>query len=231
MNKPTIRIGVVSDVVCPWCYIGKRRLEKAMQKLSDRFDFEVEYLPFELNPQMPASGLDQKAYLKNKFGGEERYDQITRHVTAIAAQEGLTFNFQIQKTSPNTRNAHRLVQLAKEYQKHLEITEALFKAYFTEGVDLSKTENLIAIAIQAGLDKEKAELLLQGDTGIAEIEMTERQLQQSGVTGVPFYIVNNKYGISGAQPSESFIKAFEEITSENVPASGKACDVEKKDCI
>jgi predicted DsbA family dithiol-disulfide isomerase len=230
MNKLTIKIGVVSDVVCPWCYIGKRRLEKAMHKLSDRFNFEVEYFPFELNPKMPVSGLDQKAYLSNKFGGEERYEQITGHTSSVAAQEGLTFDFAIQKISPNTRNAHRLIQFAKENNKHLELVESLFRAYFTEGIDLSKNENLVTIAVQNGLDKEKAELFLGSETGVMEVEMVEHELQQSGITGVPFYIIDNKFGISGAQPSESFIKAFEEITSSTDVAEGESCDVEKKNC-
>jgi predicted DsbA family dithiol-disulfide isomerase len=231
MNKPIIKIGVVSDVVCPWCYIGKRRLEKAIAELSPRFTFEVEYFPFELNPQMPSHGVDQKDYLINKFGGEERYHQLTDHVTSIAAQEGLTFDYPAQKISPNTRNAHRLIQFAKEDQKQLAFVEALFKAYFTEGIDLSKTENLVAIAVAAGLDKEKTEAFLTSDAGKTEVELTELELQQSGITGVPFYVVDNKYGISGAQPSESFIKAFEEIASAgNVMVAGDSCDVDQKDC-
>jgi predicted DsbA family dithiol-disulfide isomerase len=231
MNKPTIKIGVVSDVVCPWCYIGKRRLEKAISELSHRFNFEVEYFPFELNPQIPPQGVEQKNYLISKFGGEERYLEITAHVTTVAAREGLTFDFSTQKISPNTRNAHRLIEFAKESQKQLVLVEALFKAYFTEGIDLSKTENLLAIAVAAGLDKEKTKAFLKSDAGKIEVELTERELQQSGVTGVPFYLVDNKYGISGAQPSESFIKAFEEIASaDKVLEAGESCDVDQKDC-
>lgn len=231
MNKPTIKIGVVSDVVCPWCYIGKRRLEKAIAELSPRFTFEVEYFPFELNPQMPSQGIDQKDYLMNKFGGEERYHQLTDHVTSIAAQEGLTLDYPAQKISPNTRNAHRLIQFAKENQKQLAVVEALFKAYFTDGIDLSKTENLLSVAVAAGLDREKTEAFLKSDAGRAEVEFTERELQQSGITGVPFYVVDNKYGISGAQPSESFIKAFEEIASaDKVLETGESCDVDQKNC-
>jgi predicted DsbA family dithiol-disulfide isomerase len=231
MNKPAIKIGVVSDVVCPWCYIGKRRLEKAIAELSDRFTFEVEYFPFELNPQMPSQGVDQKEYLMNKFGGEERYHQLTDHVTTVAAQEGLTLDYPAQKISPNTRNAHRLIQFAKENQKQLTVVEALFRAYFTEGIDLSKIENLLAIAVAAGLDKEKTEAFLKSDAAKTEVELTELQLQQSGITGVPFYVVDDKYGISGAQPSESFIKAFEEIASaDKVLKAGDSCDVDEKNC-
>jgi predicted DsbA family dithiol-disulfide isomerase len=228
MTKPKIKIGVVSDVVCPWCYIGKRRLEKAMNNVSDKYDFEVEYFPFELNTQMPASGVNQKEYLSGKFGGEARYQQHTAQTTATAATEGLKFDFQAQQVSPNTRKAHRLIQFAKEYNKQLSLVEAFFKAYFSDGIDLSRDENLVHIAVQAGLDKAAVEAFLNSDTGVAEIEVMERELHQLGVTGVPFYIVDNKFGISGAQASETFIQAFEEITAPT--GSGEACDVDAKNC-
>src|SRR5579859_7797499 len=112
MNKPVIKIDIVSDVVCPWCYIGKRRLEKAVDALSDKIDFEVEYHPFELNPDMPKEGRDQKEYLAEKFGGETRYNQITSSTEKAAALEGLKFDFSAQKTSPNTLDAHRLIAFA-----------------------------------------------------------------------------------------------------------------------
>ena len=113
-SKTKIKIDVISDVVCPWCYIGKRRLEKAIEQASDQFDFEVVYRPFELNPGIPANGINQKEYLTNKFGGEERYEQITSHTTTVAANDGLQFNFDIQKVSPNTRNLHVVIRLAKD---------------------------------------------------------------------------------------------------------------------
>jgi predicted DsbA family dithiol-disulfide isomerase len=230
MSKEKIRIGVVSDVVCPWCYIGKRRLEKAIQKLSDRFDFEVEYFPFELNPQIPASGLDQKDYLIKKFGGEDRYRQLTDHVSKVAAVDGLRFDYNAQKISPNTRNAHRLIQLSKEDNRHLELVEALFKAFFTDGIDLSKTDNLIRLAESVGMDKARVEQFLNSNTGVVEVEMAEQELHKLGITGVPFYIVNNKYGISGAQPSEAFIKAFNEISSPSELVSDETCEADGKNC-
>lgn len=229
MNKPKIKISVVSDVVCPWCYIGKRRLENAIEKVADKYDFEVEYLPFELNPQIPVEGLDQKEYLTQKFGGAGRYDEITGHVTGIAAREGITFNFDAQKKSPNTRKAHRIIQLAKENGKQVQAVEAFYRAYFTNGVDLSKDENLISVAAATGLDAEKIALFLQSDTGSAEVQMAEQQLQQLGISGVPFYIIDNKYGVSGAQPADTFIKAFEEISSAPV-SGGEACDIDGKNC-
>lgn len=214
MTKPKIKVDIVSDVVCPWCYIGKRRIERAMDTLSDKYDFEVEYHPFELNPQMPREGVDQKQYLSAKFGGEDRYDKITAQTTATAAQEGLNFDFSKQKISPNTRDAHRIIQFAKQEGKQPEVKEAFMKAYFEQGIDLSKKENLVSVAVQAGLSKAGVEALLSGTEGLAEVELAERELQKLGISGVPFYIINNKYGVSGAQASEAFIQAFEELGKE-----------------
>jgi predicted DsbA family dithiol-disulfide isomerase len=229
LNKPKIRIDIVSDVVCPWCYIGKRRLEKAMNTLSNQYDFEVEYQPFELNPDMPKEGVNQKEYLSKKFGGEARYDQITTHTTQTAATEGLKFDFSKQLVSPNTRDAHRIIFLSKEEGKQPETKEAFMKAYFEEGVDLSKKENLIAVAAKAGLDKEKVKSWLDSDKGLAEVELSEQINYQRGVSGVPFYIINNKYGVSGAQPSEAFIDMLMQVGKE-VSTQGESCDVDKGNC-
>lgn len=199
-----------------------------MDALRDKYDFEVVYHPFELNPQMPQEGVDQKQYLASKFGGEDRYNKITAQTTATAAQEGLNFDFNKQKVSPNTRNAHRIIQFAQLTGLQPEVTEAFMKAYFEQGVDLSKKDNLVSVAVSAGLSKEAVETLLASDTGLSAIEQAEQELQKLGISGVPFYIINNKYGVSGAQASETFIKAFEDIGKEI--ASGEACDIDSKVC-
>lgn len=210
MAKVKIKIGVVSDVVCPWCYIGKQRLEKAMHQSSDRFDFEVEYFPFELNPHMPEDGVDYREYHIKKFGSESKYIQLTSHIKETANQEGLDFNMELQKTAPNTRNAHRIILVAKEAGKQIQVADALFKAYFSGGVDLSKVDNLIDISVSVGLDKTKIEQLLHSNTGKLEIEMAEKELQDLGITGVPLFMIDDKFAVSGAQPVDTFIKAFEE---------------------
>jgi predicted DsbA family dithiol-disulfide isomerase len=215
MIKTTIKIDVISDVVCPWCYIGKRRLEKALNKLDSEYTFEVTYHPFELNPSIPESGVNQKQYLSQKFGGEERYEKITAHVTQVAAEEGITFNFHKQAVSPNTRTAHRIIQLAKHVDKQAEVKEAFMKAYFTDGVDLTKMDNLIAIAQHAGLEGEIVAQLISGKQGVAEVIQAEKEIQQIGITGVPFYIVQSKYGLSGAQPPEAFIEVIQKAALEN----------------
>lgn len=209
-----IIIDVVSDVVCPWCYIGKRRLEKAVTSLKDEFAFEINYLPFELNPNMPKEGKNQKAYLTAKFGGEARYKELTENVRKVAEGEGLTFNYDNQTMSPNTKDAHRLIWLAKAEGCQPAVKEALLKAYFEDGIDLTQTENLISIVASAGLDRMKAKTLLDSDEGTVEVEYLEQLNHQRGISGVPFYIVNHKYGISGAQSPENFVRAFRDITNK-----------------
>jgi predicted DsbA family dithiol-disulfide isomerase len=215
MEKMKIKIGIVSDVVCPWCYIGKRRLEKAMEMSSDRFDFDVEYFPFELNPHMPEEGVDYRDYLCRKFGSEAKFVELSTHVKQIAAREGLTFNLDQQKVSPNTRNAHRVIMLAREDGKQMQVAEAFFRAYFTDGVDLSKIENLVEISASVGMDSEHIEQLLNSNTGKIEIEMAEKELYDLGITGVPLFIIENKLAISGAQSVEAFTKAFDETSFVN----------------
>jgi predicted DsbA family dithiol-disulfide isomerase len=212
MDRMTIKIGIVADVVCPWCYIGKRRLEKAMAMTSDRFDFDVEYFPFELNPHIPEQGVDYRQYLCRKFGSEAKFLELSGHVKNVAAQEGLVYNLDLQKISPNTRNAHRLIMLARENDLQAEVAEALFKAYFTGGVDLSNVQNLLQIAAHAGMDRVKAEQLLDSNTGKMEIEMAEKEMHDLGITGVPLFIIEDRLAISGAQPVDAFTKAFEEVS-------------------
>lgn len=228
--KPTIKIDIVSDIVCPWCYIGKRRLEKAMENLSGEFDFEIEYHPFELNADLPANGVDHKEYLSEKFGSEDRYHQLTNHVTQVAAQEGLDFRYDKQHVSPNTRVIHSIIQLAKLEGKHKEAVEAFFKAYFTDGVDLSKKENLVTIAKSLGLSDAADEEIFSDENALRQVALAEKEMGKLGISGVPFYIINNRYGVSGAQPSETFTSAFREIALDAVTRDGDSCDVDGKNC-
>ncbi len=184
--KQQIRIDVVSDVVCPWCYIGKRRLEKALDQLNDSFDFEIEYHAYELNPDMPANGVDRKQYFIQRFGGEERYQQLAGHSTQAAAQEGLEFNLEAQKISPNTRKAHAIIQYAKASNKQLPVVEALFKAYFTDGTSLASDKNLVDIAVSAGMDKSEVEKLISTDDALVQVALAEKEMSKLGISGVPF---------------------------------------------
>lgn len=225
---PTVKIEIVSDVVCPWCYIGKRRIEKAMDQLQGEFDFEVTYLPFELNPQIPDHGIDQVTYFSKKFGSLEKFKQISDHVTQVAATEGLAFNFVKQKVAPNTRTAHRLIWLARQVGKQPTMKEALMKAYFEDGVDLSKSENITAIAVQSGLPAARVSAWLHSDEGLQEVVAAEQLNYQRGISGVPFYIINGQYGISGAQPTEVFVQALTQIGGQ--VSTANSCDVDNPVC-
>lgn len=212
--KQNVKIDVVSDIVCPWCYIGKRRLERALETLDDTFEFEIEYHPFELNPNQSVAGADNRKFLISKFGSEDRYQALTDHVSSIAAQEDLTFNYDLQKVLPNTRKAHALVQLAGTEGVQRVLVELFFKAYFTDGTDLSNDETLIDLAAQAGIVREKAEQYLKDENSLLQVALAEQQMYKLGISGVPFFIINKKYGVSGAQTPDVFIKAIQEITAE-----------------
>jgi predicted DsbA family dithiol-disulfide isomerase len=230
MKKATISMTIVSDVVCPWCYIGKRRLEKAMEWNKDRFDFIVRYVPFELNPELPIEGIHLKQHLVQKFGSLERYNQIVDHVTQVAAQEGLNFDFTIQHMSPNTRKAHQLLAFAATEGKQAELKEAFLSAYFEKGIDLTKTENLIDIALTAGLPSNAAREVLSENLYYDQVAEEESRNHERGIRGVPFYIINQHYGLSGAQPPEVFSKVFAEIESTQGTAPRDGCDVVPGDC-
>lgn len=229
LKKSRIKVDVVSDVVCPWCYIGKRRLEKAMAQLADQYEFDVEYHPFELNPSMPIEGANQKMYLTKKFGSAQRYEQITQHVTEVAATEGLRFDFSKQEVAPNTRAMHAIIAFAKTKGKQLETKEAYLKAYFTDGVDLSNPHNILAIAESVGLKKEEVRDVVSNPKALEQIAVAENHMQKLGISGVPFYIINNQHGLSGAQPTDVFKDVFMQLTTE-IETTSAACDIEQKDC-
>ncbi len=212
--KKKIKVDVVSDVVCPWCYVGKRRLERAMAELSGDMDFDITYLPFELNPEMPTEGKNLKEHLTAKFGGADKFHSITENMKQVALTEGLHFDFDKQTTSPNTRNAHRIIWLAGKSGLQVAVKEALLHAYFEEGIDLTPLDNLIRVVAQAGLPSDDVKQLLASNEGVAEVERLEQINYHRGISGVPFYIVNNKYGLSGAQPSDTFVRLFKKASEE-----------------
>lgn len=227
--KPRLKIDVVSDVVCPWCYIGKRRLEKAMQQLAAAYDFEVNYLPFELMPEMPPEGRNTRAHLTQKFGGQDRYHQIVSQVTEVAAQEGLQFDLFNQEKSPNTRPLHRIIGLAKQQGKQLTVVAAFFKAYFEDTTDLTNRQNVLQVAENAGMLRAEVAQLLDSDDGQATLEELLDRNKLMGVSGVPYYIINDKFAISGAQPAEVFANTLIDIAAQ-APLVGQTCDIETGEC-
>ncbi|WP_439623301.1 DsbA family oxidoreductase [Gemmata sp.] len=206
-----ITIDVYSDVICPWCYIGKRRLEKGIA-LTGR-TATVHWHPFELNPSMPPEGIERRAYRVRKFGSWERSLELDAQVAQAGRGEGIAFHFDRMPRTPNTFDAHRIIWLAGERGVQDAVVEALFKAYFTDGRDLSDRATLAAVAVEGGLDVGEVNELLGGERGAAEVREREQKGQRLGISGVPFAVINDAIALSGAQAPETFRAAFEQATA------------------
>jgi len=194
MVSETLVIEVVSDVICPWCYVGKRRLEKALAILRDEFSARIRWLPFELNPAMPRQGMDRGEYRKAKFGSEARSQALEGHVAGEGLKEGLAFAFDRMKRVPNTFDAHRLIWLADEAGCQDAVVEALFRAYFLEAEDVGDPAVLSRIAAENGIPPE----FVEGCAAVAQVRLAEQQAYDSGITGVPYFRANGRPVASGA---------------------------------
>jgi predicted DsbA family dithiol-disulfide isomerase len=214
-----LTVDVISDVICPWCYIGKRRLEKAIA-LAGRLDVRVRWHPFQLNPQMPREGMSRRAYRTAKFGSWERSLALDAQVMEAGRGEGIDFAFEKQERTPNTLDAHRLIGLADREGLQDAVVEVLFRAYFTEGRDISVRQTLLDVVAQAGLDRRMAASMLDGDDGLDEIRAEEERARRAGVQGVPFFIINGEVAISGAQPPGVFLDAFDRLSPSADDAGG-----------
>ena len=194
-----VTIDIYSDVICPWCFIGKRRMEKGLAGQAAT----VRWHPFELNPDMPREGVERRAYRVKKFGSWERSLELDAQVGRAFAGEGLAFNSEKMARTPNTFDAHRVIWLAGERGVQDAVVEALFRAYFTDGRDLSDRATLAAVAVEGGLDAKEVGELLAGDRGAAEVREWEQKGQRLGISGVPFFVINGTVALSGAQPPET----------------------------
>lgn len=208
-EKKKLRVDVISDAVCPWCFIGKKRLEQAIAQRADRYDVEVRWHPYMLNPDVPAEGTEARAYYERRFGSWERFLQMTERVRAIGAEEGIAFDFEKSAHLPNTHASHRLVWMAGGTGRQNEVVEKIFSAHFVEGRNVGDVEVLVELAAGAGLDPDEIRAGLQGDAGKAEIDATLAAVQQMGVTGVPFFVIAERFAFSGAQPVETFVEALD----------------------
>jgi predicted DsbA family dithiol-disulfide isomerase len=206
-------VDVVSDVVCPWCYIGKRRLEAAIAQLREAdpdLPFEVRWHPFQLNPDLPAEGVDRKAYLEAKFGGPERAKQVYERVTTAGRTVGIDFDFDAIKRQPNTLLAHRLVAWAQSRREGDAdaLVEGLFRANFLEGRYVGSVDELVAIAVAAGYDPTDAREFLGSDALHDVVAASEQRAREMGIGGVPFFIFDGKTAVSGAQEPQTIVQAI-----------------------
>jgi predicted DsbA family dithiol-disulfide isomerase len=208
-SEVDLRVEVYSDLICPWCYIGKRRMEDGLALLGADVSWEIIWRPFELNPEMPAEGLDRKTYRSRKFGSWERSVAMDRDVTANGAAAGVEFNFEKIDRTPNTFLGHRLLWLARKEGTQNQLNDVLLRAYFTEGCDIGDAPVLAAIAKEGGMDPEKVAAFLASSKGADEVRAEERRAHEMGLTGVPFFIVNGVPAFSGAQLPAHFAEVFQ----------------------
>jgi predicted DsbA family dithiol-disulfide isomerase len=211
-NNQPVRIDVVSDVVCPWCFIGKHRLEKALALKPD-IAVEVHWRPFFLNDWIPREGISREQYLTTKFGSPERYKGIAQRVTAAAAAEGLVYAADKVKRQPNTLDCHRLIRWAEGIGKAAEMKQRLMDLYFTQGADLTERETLVQAAADVGLDADTVRAQLAGDRDVAQVEQDAQSAKEAGIEGVPCFIFGGKFAISGAQAPEDLAEALERMAN------------------
>jgi predicted DsbA family dithiol-disulfide isomerase len=191
-------VDVVSDVVCPWCFIGKRRLEKALALKPD-VPVEVRWNPYFLNPWVPRAGISREQYLTTKFGSTERYKEIAKRVAAAAAEEGLVYNLEKIARQPNTLDCHRLILWSGNVGDAGRMKQRLMELYFTEGADLSDPEVLVGAAVDCGMDAEVTRQLLASDADVDQVTQAADKAKEAGIDGVPFFIFGGKFAVSGAQ--------------------------------
>ena len=205
-----VRIDVVSDIVCPWCFIGKRRLEKAIALIPD-IPVEMHWRPYFLNDWIPREGMSREQYLTTKFGSPERYKGIAQRVGAAAGAEGLVYAADKMKRQPNTTDAHRLIRWADAIGKAAEMKQRLMDLYFTEGADLTDASVLVQAAADIGLDPEDVRAALASDKDVAEVEREAQSAKEAGIEGVPMFIFGDKFAVSGAQAPEYLAQAIERV--------------------
>lgn len=207
-ERATLTVDVVSDVVCPWCFVGKKRLEAALARRGA--PAQVRWHPFQLNPDLPRGGADRRRYLEAKFGGPQQAAEIYARVEAAGHDSGIFFEFGRIERQPNTLDAHRLVAWAqaRNAAAAADLVERLFRAYFTQGVDLGDSEALARLAGEAGYDAFAAKAMLMSGDGREEIRAADRHVRSLGVSGVPLFIFNQKVAVSGAQAPETLLEAM-----------------------
>jgi predicted DsbA family dithiol-disulfide isomerase len=213
-----VHIDVVSDVVCPWCYIGKQRLERALTLTPDSAA-EVEYWPYFLNPWIPREGIDRKTYLETKFGSVARYDAIAERVGAAAAAEGLTYEPKKMTWQPNTIDCHRLILWASNGADPARVKQRLMELYFAEGADLSDREVLVQAAKDCGMDGDIVRRLLAGDDDVARVTSEANAAKEAGIDGVPTFIFDSSLLLTGAQPPDYLATAIARAAGQQAKAT------------
>ena len=206
-----LKIDIVSDVVCPWCVIGFKNVQKALSELDSKVDFEISWKPYELHPEIPENGYDKKLYMQQKFGNPNGRSSTYKQIEEIGKSLDFDFNFSKTDRIPNTFKAHRLIWKSREKGYQTKLSEALFKAYFTDGKDIGSNEILIEIASSVGMDPDETKSFLHSNEGGQETADEEMSFIEKSIGAVPTYFVNDKYIIQGGQEPETFVSFLGKI--------------------
>lgn len=209
-----IKLDIISDVACPWCYVGKSYLDRALEQRADH-PFAVEWHPFQLNPDMPKGGMDRRTYMEMKFGDKDGAIRVHAPLLEHAEKAGVTFNLDRITRTPNSLDAHRLIHWAGLEGRQTPVVSSLFRAYWAEGRDIGDAGVLADIAAENGLDRAVIARLLEGDSDRAEIAARDAHARARGVSGVPTFIIDNRYAVQGAQPTANWLGIIDE-TIENM---------------
>ncbi|MEQ6247980.1 DsbA family oxidoreductase [Sulfitobacter sp. HNIBRBA3233] len=212
MTDP-VKLDIMSDPICPWCYIGKAHLDRALEAHPDH-PFQIEWHPFQLNPDMPREGMDRRTYLEAKFGGKEGAVKAYAPVVQHAEAAGLKIDFEGMKRTPNTLDAHRLIHWAGIEGRQTAAVSALFKAYFVDARDIGDIEVLADIADGIEMDASVVTRLLQSDADLEDIRTRDAHSREMGISSVPTFIVGQRHAVPGAQPPELWAKVIKEITAQ-----------------
>ena len=210
-------IDIYADIACPWCYVGRAHLKDALAQRPD-LDVTLQWRPFQLQPDMPAEGRDFRTVLEQKFGGWDRAERMFERIQQMGTEDGLTFNFDAIEVAPNTADAHRLILWAENEQGPATgdaLATALFRAYFTDGRNVSDHAVLADCADETGFDGDDAREMLDGDAYADAVRESQQQAQRRGITGVPCYVFDDRQALTGAQPVDAFLKVFDAVQAES----------------
>ncbi len=216
-----MEVDIFSDTICPWCFIGKRRLERALGE-RPQADLTIRWRAFQLNPDMPAAGMDRERYLELKFGGALNARAIYDQVRAAGDTEAIDFAFESMRRTPNTVDSHRLIRLAGASGRQDAVVEALFRAYFLEGEDIGDVEILVAAGTVAGLDEQELRKFLAGEAEADDVRAEDMAARRAGINGVPCFIFNGRHALSGAQPPEVLFQLFDLAREEALADAAEA---------
>ncbi len=209
-----MRLDIFADIACPWCYVGDVRLKRALTETNT--NAEIVWHPFQLQPSLPLTGENWETFSLQKFGGAANRQRAFASVASAAREDGIVFEFETIANAANTRDAHRLILLAQEQGRAIELANVFFKAYFTDGANLNDFSTLEQLAASVGISKNETRALLAGETLIKEVEESQHLASQLGISGVPFYIFNKTQALSGAQPLEVFRQVITKLHGEPV---------------